>query len=93
MGKYTRMPDNRVKVKVDDVGRIYIPKNMKDSLNMVEGTEVYAEVVSDKLVLSVDSLSKVCPVCNIVFSDKSFQFCPYCGELIRDREKETKDEE
>lgn len=82
-------------VKMDILGRVNIPKLYRDTLGMGTDSKVFVDLVGDKVVISKHKLNKICPVCNIVFSDETFTFCPYCGERLIDRptEEQSKEEQ
>lgn len=76
------------KVKMDVLGRVNVPKSIRDSLSLKEGQDVYIDQVSDKVVITKDVMTKLCPVCNIPFTPE-YNFCPYCGEQLQLRPEET----
>lgn len=79
-------------VKLDILGRVCLPKNMRDNLNWEVDSSVYVEQVDDKIIITKQELNQKCPLCNEVFSSQ-YKFCPYCGEyLISTVEKKESNE-
>lgn len=68
-------------VKLDILGRVCIPKNIRENLNLVEDSIVYISQEDDKVIITKESPTSVCPVCGHVFSNE-YQFCPYCGQYL-----------
>lgn len=77
---------------LDILGRVCIPKKMRDSLNFVEGDKLTIELTDDKLIVSKGSLDMVCPVCNSKFNS-DYKFCPHCGQYLVNNEDEQSSEE
>lgn len=73
-------------VKLDVLGRVHIPKKIRDELKLEPDSHVYIEKVADKVVITKRLSERLCPVCNIVFTDE-FSFCPYCGEVLTERKE------
>lgn len=78
-------------VKMDILGRVNIPKVMRDILDMQPDSKVFIEMIDDKVIITKNGNTQVCPVCNIVFSNE-YAFCPYCGQHLatRPEQKESK---
>lgn len=73
-------------VKLDVLGRVCIPKSMRENLGWSVDSTVYIEQVDDKIIISNKSLTNVCPVCQQRFSS-DYKFCPYCGQYLTDNSK------
>lgn len=74
-------------VKLDVLGRVCLPKNMRDNLGWGVNSSVYIDQVEDKIVITKDAPIMTCPVCSQVFSS-SYKFCPYCGQYLNEKTKE-----
>lgn len=77
-------------VKMDILGRVNIPKSMRDNLNMQPDSKVFIEQVDDKVIITRTSINQECPTCKKLFSSE-YGFCPYCGQYLQIRQpKEEK---
>lgn len=70
-------------VKLDVLGRVCIPKKMRESLGMQVDSTVCIEQVEDKVVITNALLNSTCPVCSKTFSS-TYTFCPYCGQSLKE---------
>ena len=77
-------------VTLDILGRICIPKDFRQQLDLSVDSKVCITKIDDKLIITKGSLNKECPVCLNSFS-VDYQFCPYCGQYLQ--EDKPKDEE
>lgn len=74
-------------IKLDVLGRVCIPKNMRDNLGWTVDSSVHIEQVDDKIILTKKELNTQCPVCTQRFS-ADYKFCPYCGQYLSSTNKE-----
>lgn len=63
--------------KVDELGRVVIPIEVRNKFNIEEGTEIEIHVEQNKIVLQ-KSTDKECPLCANKCSEKD-RFCSKCG--------------
>lgn len=66
--------------RLDKLGRIVIPKEIRKKMSMNPGDEIEIDCLDHCLLLALckDQICKCCGNhCEI-----EFQYCPYCGELI-----------
>lgn len=73
-------------VKLDVLGRVCIPKDMRENLGWQVDSTVYVEQIDDKVIITKKSLTNQCPVCSQRFSS-DYQFCPHCGQYLTDTTK------
>lgn len=74
-------------IKLDCLGRVYIPKNMRENLGWALDSPVYVEQIDDKIVVTKKALTAQCPVCTQRFS-ADYKFCPHCGQYLSSTTKE-----
>ena len=70
--------------RVDDLGRIVIPKELRTSLEMTEGSPIEMFIEGDKLILS--RVYKGCYLCGANAEVKDFNgkfICAACIEKIK----------
>lgn len=69
--------------KIDELGRIVIPKEFRDNFNMKEGDKL--EIIADKegQVILKKFERKTCLQCNksVAIEDK---YCRYCGSKLKE---------
>ena len=63
--------------KVDELGRVVIPIEIRNKFNIEEGTEIEIHVEQNKIVLQ-KSTDKECPLCANNCGEKD-RFCSKCG--------------
>lgn len=68
-------------IKLDVLGRVCIPKSMRENLNLKTDSTVCISQVDDKIIITKELLTTSCPVCSNSFSSE-YQFCPYCGQYL-----------
>jgi len=73
-------------ITVDVLGRICLPKKMRESLNIKCSSSCFIEQDEDKLIITKSGDTQVCPVCGKRFS-KEYVFCPYDGQYLMEKEK------
>lgn len=74
-------------VKLDILGRVCIPKGMREILGWEVNSSVYVSQVEDKVFITGKAPVNTCPVCSQTFSS-DYKFCPYCGQYLTDTSKE-----
>lgn len=70
--------------KVDRLGRVVIPKEMRDQLGIKEGSEVSFMIRSDYATLKPIKSLDQCFHCGNVVS-KNDNFCSRCGVILQDK--------
>lgn len=73
-------------VKLDVLGRVCIPKQMRESLNLKEDSTVCVSQENDKIIITGAPIDATCPVCSESFSS-IYTFCPFCGQYLNKEEK------
>lgn len=68
-------------VTLDVLGRICIPKDFRQQLDLKTDSKVCITKMDDKLIITKGSLTNKCPVCSNVFSI-DYKFCPHCGQYL-----------
>ena len=63
--------------KVDELGRIVIPKEIRDRFQIEEGTDIEIYIQGNKIVLQKYETQE-CPLCH-KNCDKEDRFCSGCG--------------
>ena len=63
--------------KVDELGRVVIPIEIRNEFNIVEGTKMEIYVDKDKIIIRKAN-DKECPLCANRCSEKD-RFCSKCG--------------
>lgn len=63
--------------KVDELGRVVIPVEIRNKFNIEEGTEMEIYIYKDKIILQKNN-DKECPLCSERCGNKD-KFCSKCG--------------
>lgn len=71
--------------KVDSLGRVHIPKQLREKVNITEGSKIYMINEDNKIIITAEALNQKCPVCSNEFTSE-YQFCPYCGQYLITKE-------
>ena len=66
--------------KTDELGRIVIPKEMRENLGITENTQIDISLKDNKIILEKYS-SQTCKKCSAV-CEKTDNYCWYCGAKI-----------
>ena len=74
-------------VKLDILGRVCLPKSMREALGWEVDSSVYVEQFDDRIIISKAAMPQVCPVCNKVFTT-DYEFCPFCGQYLKEKTTE-----
>ena len=74
-------------VKLDILGRVCLPKSMREALGWEVDSSVYVEQFDDRIIISKAAMTQVCPVCNKVFTT-DYEFCPFCGQYLKEKTTE-----
>lgn len=73
-----------IKRRIDDLGRIVIPKEIRKHLHITEGDEVDITLVGD--YVSIKKPSERCTFCNTLLSEEQlksqFRICNECKDKI-----------
>lgn len=83
--------------KVDDLGRIVIPKDMRQTLKIKEGDELEVcigdnkEIVFRKPSLLDDKLELIINICNSVFGDQGYILYDRDGKVITPKDERDLD--
>lgn len=67
--------------KLDDLGRIVIPKEIRKNLNMQEDDDIKITVKNSKITLEKVKEKIKCVNCNEIIDLKD-KFCRFCGEEV-----------
>jgi transcriptional pleiotropic regulator of transition state genes len=73
--------------KLDELGRIVLPKELRDSLSIQEGDKMEIYVDKRKIVLKKFE-NKICEKCSASCEGNS-SFCNYCGTRLEKRNYDT----
>ena len=74
--------------KVDKLGRIVIPKELRDKYGLLEGSDIHFEDNGSGIVVKAES---VCRICNqSIPRDSLFPLCENCITAIRELKSDTK---
>ena len=70
------------KTRVDKLGRIVIPKKMRDKLKITSSTELIIEHHQDGIIII--PLEKICALCgNMLEDSRSLPLCDKCIERVK----------
>lgn len=67
--------------KMDPLGRIVIPRDVRKKLSLESGDEIEIEYKKDQLIISLCK-KHVCKHCG-GHCDQKFLYCPHCGKAIK----------
>lgn len=65
---------------IDELGRIVIPKELRNTLNIKENDKIIITLIGNKIELEKED-NKVCPLCRTVV-DMESKFCSNCGKKL-----------
>ena len=71
--------------KVDDLGRITIPKEVRDEKRIFQGTPLQIYVEGDKII--IENIDTVCSFCNkkkVLYEFKEKMICKKCIKDIKE---------
>lgn len=71
-----------IKVKIDSLSRVYIPKQVMDELGWETGNYLLLNVEQDEVILKKKDILK-CASCNNLILE-SYSYCPNCGTNLKD---------
>ncbi len=70
-----------IKRKVDELGRIVIPMEIRKRLNINIGTKLNIEQETNKIIITVNK-DKECECGAVIFDN--YKYCPICGREIKE---------